>query len=157
MFDELSMRRAAEVPGYCGPLADERPEVQEIHIRPFVWAHLLWTCGVRVEELMHSVSHLCRTDDLKAYTSEFSRLETVIRSVLAEYLDMGILRLSKDGLYVLNIPAGLSLATTVACATNSQIPEHAVYDLALFHLPNYEGRIKDARTVNPITSLQAAV
>lgn len=144
MFDEDSLRRAADIPGYCGPLADERPQVQDIHIRPFVWAHLLWTCGVRVEELLHSVSHLCRSDDLKTYTSEISRLEAVVKSVLTEFLDTGILRLRPDGLYVLNIPAGLSLATSVACATNSQIPPHAIYDLALFHLPNHEGQRKDA-------------
>lgn len=112
--------------------------VRDVHIRPFVWGHLLWTCAVRVEELLQSVTHLCQTDDLKTFHDDMPRLEAVVRSVLAEFQEEGLVRCRPDGLYVLNIPTALSKATSVACATNAQLPAHALNDLARFHLPNYE-------------------
>ncbi len=132
MIDEESLRLASDVPGYCGPLADNRPRVNLARARPFLWAILLWSGAVRREELTAALGVLAPTDDLRTgifdalhgdLDEDRNRLELVADEVLGEELAAKTLRLRPDGLYVLTL-AGLSRAISAACTLNAQLPDH---------------------------------
>ena len=137
MFDEESLRSAAEVPGYCGPLADQRPPVSLPVLRPFVWSILLFMGGVRSHEVATSIAHLCSEDDLRCLDDETTPLENAVSAVLAEFVERGTVRLNEFGVYVLDDnPNCLRRATSICCTLDAQLPPHLLNDLAKSFLPN---------------------
>lgn len=146
MIDEDSLRRAEEVPGYCGPLADDRPRVTHPRARAMLWAILLWRGGVRREEMLASMGHLCPTSDTRigeeavfdalngVWDDDRSRLELVTDEVLGEAVAEGLLRYRSDGLYVLTL-ASLQKAIAVTCTLNAQLPDHLLTEQVMAQLP----------------------
>jgi hypothetical protein len=149
VFDEETLRSAAEIPGYCGPLADERPTINLAILRPFVWSILLWFGGVRTHEIASCVCHLANTDDLKCSESDLTPLEEMVLAVMNEFIQRETVRLNDEGVYVLNVPACLSQATSVVCLLDAQLPPHLLNDLAKHHLPHGKhGTATDATAPN---------
>lgn len=144
MIDEDTLRRAEDVPGYCGPLADDRPRVTHPRVRPFVWAIALVSTGVRREELLASMGHLFPTSDLRVgevsdalggnWDDDRSRLELVVDEVLGEMVAEGLLRYREDGLYVLTL-ASLKKAISIVCTLNAQLPDHLLNEQVMAKLP----------------------
>lgn len=151
MFDEESLRSAAELPGYCGPLADDRPLVNLAILRPFVWSVLLWFGGVRSHEVASCVCHLANLDDLKCTDTDQTPLEEMVAAVLREFEERGTVRLNADGVYVLNVPSCLSQTTSVVCLLDAQLPPHLLNDLAKHHLPHGQ-RQTDATATDTFAS-----
>lgn len=143
MIDEDSLRRAEDIPGYCGPLADDRPRVTHARARPLLWGILLWCGGVRREELLASMAHLCPVDDTRLgvfdalygdLDEDRSRLELVVDEVLGEEVANGRLRYRADGLYVLTLKA-TQLSISLACQLNAQLPDHLLTEQVQNQLP----------------------
>ncbi len=151
MFDEDSLRSAAELPGYCGPLADDRPLVNLAILRPFVWSVLLWFGGVRTHEIASCVCHLANLDDLRCSDDDRTPLEEMVAAVMSEFVERKTVRLNADGVYVLNVPECLSQTTSVVCLLDAQLPPHLLNDLANHHLP-YGQQGKNAVTTAPFAN-----
>lgn len=145
MFDEQSIRQASEAPGYCGPLADDRPHITVAWIKPFIWAVLLYRSAVRRDEVLACLAPLVPTDDLRCgvfdsllgYEREDRNLlELRLDAALADEVEAKRLRYnSQKDLYVLTGDEGKRAAISCACSMNSQLPFHLLDEDAMAQLP----------------------
>lgn len=143
MIDEETLRLASDVPGYCGPLSDDRPRVTVARARPFLWAVLLWRGAVRREELVALLSILAPTDDLRLgvfdalhgqLDEQRNRLEVTADWALGEEVGAGRLRVRSDDLYVLTLE-GLTQAIAATCTLNAQLPDHLLTEQVKAQVP----------------------
>ena len=129
MFDEETLRSISDLPGYCGPLADSRPNATAANVRPFVWAYVLFTGGVTHSDIVRAMDGLCNADDVIRYEPD-SRLDQIVQSVLTEFVSRGYLELNSKGTYKLLAPSCLQKTMSVVCVLNSSLPDHLLGDLA---------------------------
>ncbi|WP_424175341.1 hypothetical protein [Vulcanococcus sp.] len=145
MFDEASLRQACETPGYCGPLADDRPHITVAWVKPFIWAILLYRGGIRRDELLACLTPLVPTDDLRCgvfdsllglQRDDRNLLELRIDEAIAEEVEAGSLRYNDArDLWVLTGGEGKRTAISCACTMNSQLPFHLLDEEAMAQLP----------------------
>lgn len=145
MFDEQSIRQASEAPGYCGPLADDRPHITVPWIKPFIWAVLLYLNAVRRDEVLTCLASLVPTDDLRCGVFDsLLGVEREDRNLLELRLDAALADLveakqlvydAEKDLYVLTGDEGKRTAISCACSMNSQLPFHLLDADALAQLP----------------------
>lgn len=158
MFDEETLRSAAEIPGYCGPLFDDRPRLSTAKLRPIVWGILLGWGAVRPHEVCTSIAHLCNEDDLRCVDDDSTPLETLVLAVLSDFGARGVVRINADGLYVLNVPNCLSQVLSICCLLDAELPPHLLNDLAKHYLAHGKPRQgTDAEAPSPLAGSPQAV
>lgn len=122
-------------PGTTGSLVEDQPRLTTAHIRPFVWAILMFRTGVSCWEVVNAVSAVCSTEDLKIddYDEDArTQLEICVEEVLAEMTLEGLLRYNEEkDVWVLsyshkNVPTVIKAVAGV----NGSMPSHFLLDMA---------------------------
>lgn len=114
---------------------DVTPRITPARVRPFVFAILLLRAAVRAEEVIASLAPHAHPDDLRDFSEvddeeQGTGLEICVARTLQELVDVEILRLRGDGLFVLTSNrAALARAISVVAATDGQLPDHLLSDL----------------------------
>lgn len=115
---------------------EESPRITSARVRPFIFSILLLCGGVRAGEVEANIAPLAHPDDIRAWETDATRLQLVIAYTLEDLVKKEILRRRDDGLFVL---ASTSTATTTAisvtAATDGQLPDHLLADMARHHYP----------------------
>lgn len=131
MFDQDSLTRASELPGYLGPLAESHPSITRAWITPFIWANLLYLGQVRACELEGQLSQIVPTDDLRvgacALTGcddeNLNKLQIRLDEALAQEVAAGrIVYDEASDHYRISGHDGLRMAISAVCTFNSQLP-----------------------------------
>lgn len=133
MFDQESLIKASELPGYLGPLADSRPRLTRAWVMPFIWANLLYVGEVRACEIEGQLSQVVPTDDLRSGADtisgatdddERSQLQVHLDDALAEEVAAHRITYNKDTdtYKIAETSEGQRMAISAACTFNSQLP-----------------------------------
>ena len=81
----MTEEEALMAPGTTGLLWDETPALHTAHVRPFVWAVLMYRGACRPSEVVAAISQVCSVEDLKAgmddEEDERSHVEIVVESL----------------------------------------------------------------------------
>ena len=136
----MDIYEAEMCPGTTGLLIDETPPLSTAHVRPFVWAVLLYRGATTVHEVVHAVSAICSTEDLKIANWEDadeednrSWAEYCVESVLGEMVAEGLCRYNYDkDIWVLDVGANKRNVPTVIAAVstlNARMPKHFLLDM----------------------------
>lgn len=136
----MNMLEAEMAPGTTGLLIDETPPLSTAHVRPFVWAVLLYRGAATVHEVVHAVSAICSTEDLKIANwdeadeeDDRSWAEYCVESVLGEMVAEGLCRYNWDkDIWVLDVGANKRNVPTVIAAVstlNARMPQHFLLDM----------------------------
>lgn len=136
----MDIYEAEMCPGITGLLIDETPPLSTAHVRPFVWAVLLYRGATTVHEVIHAVSAICSTEDLKIANWDDadedetrSWAEVCVEEVLGEMIAEGLCRYNEEkDLWVLdvgankrNVPAVIAAVSTL----NARMPKHFLLDM----------------------------
>lgn len=136
----MDIDQAEMCPGTTGLLIDETPPLTTAHVRPFVWAVLLYRGAASVHEVVHAVSAICGTEDLKIANwdeadeeEERSWAEYCAEKVLGEMVAEGLCRYNWDkDIWVLDVGANKRNVPTVIAAVstlNARMPQHFLLDM----------------------------
>ena len=136
----MDIDQAEMCPGTTGLLIDETPPLSTAHVRPFVWAVLLYRGAATVHEIVHAVSAICGTEDLKIANwdeadeeEERSWAEYCAEKVLGEMVAEGLCRYNWDkDIWVLDVGANKRNVPTVIAAVstlNARMPQHFLLDM----------------------------
>lgn len=110
------------------------PRINSARVRPFVWSVLLLRGAVRIEEIVSSISPHAHPDDLRSWEQEEATLNHTVRATLDEMVEHNILRLGREGLYVLsNTPEASRRAISVTSTVNGQLPDHMLAEMGRNH------------------------
>jgi hypothetical protein len=113
---------------------DVTPRINPARVRPFVWSVLLLRSAVRIEEIVSSISPHAHPDDLRSWEQEEATLNCTVRATLDEMVQHNILRLGREGLYVLsNAPEASRRAISVTSTVNGQLPDHMLAEMGRTH------------------------
>lgn len=138
----MNMLEAEICPGTTGLLIDETPALTTAHVRPFVWAVLLYRGAATAHEVVHAVSAVCSSEDLKIANWEDADeeddrnwAEFCVEEVLGEMTAEGLCRYSYErDLWVLavgenkqNVPKVIAAVATL----NAQMPKHFLLDMEI--------------------------
>lgn len=111
-------------------LFDVTPRINAARVRPFVWSVLLLRSAVRIEEIVSSISPHAHYDDLRGWDEYDSTLTKIVRATLDEMVTHNILRVGKDGLFVLsNTPEAARKAISVTSTVDGQLPDHMLAEM----------------------------
>ena len=111
-------------------LFEVTPRINPARVRPFVWSVLLLRSAVRIEEIVSSISPHAHPDDLRSWEQEEATLNHTVRATLDEMVHHGVLRLGREGLYVLsNTPEASRRAISVTSTVNGQLPDHMLAEM----------------------------
>ena len=145
MFDQDSLTRASELPGYLGPLAESHPSITRAWITPFIWANLLYLGEVRACELEGQLSQIVPIDDLRvgawdALTGrddvDRNKLQIRLDEALAEEVAAGrIVYDEASDHYRISDGDGLRMAISAVCTFNSQLPFQLLDSQAALQVP----------------------
>ena len=115
-------------------LFEVTPRINAARVRPFVWSVLLLRSAVRIEEIVSSISPHAHPDDLRCWDEDESTLTQIVRATLDEMVTHNILRVGKDGLFVLsNTPEASRRAISVTSTVNGQLPDHMLAEMGRTH------------------------
>jgi hypothetical protein len=115
-------------------LFEVTPRINAARVRPFVWSVLLLRSAVRIEEIVSSISPHAHPDDLRCWEEDESTLHQIVRDTLDEMVIHNILRVGREGLYVLsNTPEASRRAISVTSTVNGQLPDHLLAEMGRTH------------------------
>ncbi len=115
-------------------LFEVTPRINAARVRPFVWSVLLLRSAVRIEEIVSSISPHAHPDDLRCWEEDESTLHQIVKATLDEMVTHNILRVGKDGLFVLsNTPEASRRAISVTSTVNGQLPDHMLAEMGRTH------------------------
>ena len=115
-------------------LFEVTPRINAARVRPFVWSVLLLRSAVRIEEIVSSISPHAHPDDLRSWEQEEATLNHTVRATLDEMVQQNILRVGREGLYVLsNTPEASRRAISVTSTVNGQLPDHMLAEMGRNH------------------------
>ena len=122
--------------GMIGSLTtfDSTPRINSARVRPFIWSVLLLRSAVRPEEIISSIAPHAHPDDLRSWEDDDTTLDTIVRLTLDEMVKHDILRVGREGLYVLsNTPEASRRAISVTSTVNGQLPDHMLAEMGRNH------------------------
>ncbi len=115
-------------------LFEVTPRINPARVRPFVWSVLLLRSAVRIDEIVSSISPHAHPDDLRCWEGDESSLYLTVEATLDEMVKHNILRLGREGLYVLsNTPEASRRAISVTSTVNGQLPDHLLAEMGRSH------------------------
>lgn len=115
-------------------LFEVTPRINAARVRPFVWSVLLLRSAVRIEEIVSSISPHAHPDDLRCWEQDDATLNRIVREALDEMVAHNILRVGRDGLYVLaDTPEASRKAISVTSTVNGQLPDHMLAEMGRNH------------------------
>lgn len=145
MFDQDSLTKASELPGYLGPLAESHPSITTAWVRPFIWANLLYLGQVRACEIEGQLAQVVPTDDLRLGAwdvlaghddDDRSKLQIRLDEALAEEVAAGRIVYDDDSdHYRICDGDGLRMAISAVCTFNSQLPFQLLDSQAALQVP----------------------
>jgi len=131
----FTLEESEIAPGTVGALIEDIPKLTTAHIRPFVWATLMYRTGVASWEVVSAVSAVCSLDDTRIDDyddQDRTWLEICVDEVLAEMTFEGLLRYNAEkDLWVLaytlsNVPTVIKAVSGV----NGSMPKHFLLEMA---------------------------
>ena len=128
----------ADIGGMVGVIHtyEVTPRVNPARVRPFVYSILLLRGGVRADEVEATIAPHAHPDDVRCWDFDATQLQLVIAYTLEDLVKKEILRRSDDGLYVFaTTAAATTTAISVTAATDGQLPDHLLADMARHYYP----------------------
>ena len=131
----FSIHESEIAPGTTGAMIEDQPKITTAHVRPFVWAILMFRTGVSCWEVINALSAVCSTEDTKIddYDDDARTwLEICVEEVLAEMTIEGLLRYNEEkDVWVLaysakNVPTVIKAVSGV----NGSMPNHFLLEMA---------------------------
>ena len=131
----MTEEEALMAPGTVGLLWDETPELTAAHVRPFVWAILMYRGACRPSEVEAAIAQVCSVEELKTELyddgdEELTRVEYLVGQVMAEFIAEGLCRYNDEkDIWVLTAKDVTKLIN-VAAAIDGQLPKHVLQEVA---------------------------
>ena len=132
----FSIEEAEMCPGTVGAvLFDDQPRLTAAHVRPFVWAILLYRGAVHSWEVVNALSAVCSIEDMKEMDEdedERTWAEACTDEVLAEMLIEGLLDYNEaKDIWVLRYSnAAVPQVIKAVAGVDGQMPKHFVVEMA---------------------------
>lgn len=135
MFFGFQVTDSEDCPGTTGLLVDNNPLLTAAHVRPFVWAILLYRGAVHSWEVVNALSAVCSTADMKIVDDDDddrTMVEICVDTVLAEMIIEGLIRYNEEkDIWVLeydsnNVPTVIKAVSGVG----GSMPKHFLLDMA---------------------------
>lgn len=131
----MDLYEAELAPGTTGALIEDTPQLTTAHVRPFVWAVLLYRGAVHSWEVVNSLSAVCSVEDMKTHDEdedERTWAEVCVDTVLAEMTIEGLLEYSEDkDLWVLRYsPYAVPTVIKAVAGVNGRMPQHFLLEMA---------------------------
>tara|TARA_B100002051_G_scaffold226324_1_gene222017 strand:- start:23 stop:478 length:456 start_codon:yes stop_codon:yes gene_type:complete len=131
----MNIEESEMAPGTVGLLFDETPELNTAHVRPFVWAVLMYRGACRPSEVEAAIAQVCSVEELKTEVyddgdEEMTRVEYLVGQVMAEFIAEGLCRYNDEkDLWVLTA-RDVTKLINVATAVDGQLPKHVLQEVA---------------------------
>lgn len=130
----MTEEEALMAPGTTGLLWDETPALHTAHVRPFVWAVLMYRGACRPSEVVAAISQVCSVEDLKAgmddEEDERSHVEIVVDEVMGDMIAEGLCRYNEEkDLWVLTAN-NVTKLINVTTAIDGSLPHHVLQEVA---------------------------
>lgn len=123
-------------PGTTGVLIEEQPRLTHAHVRPFVWAVLLYRGAVHSWEVVNALSAVCSIEDMKISDDnddddDRTWAEIVVNEVLGEMVVEGLLEYSDDkDIWVLRYNSkNLPTVLTAVSGIDGRMPQHFLLEM----------------------------
>ena len=131
----FQIEEAEECPGTTGLLIDNTPPLTVAHVRPFVWAILLYRGAVHSWEVVNALSAVCGLFDMKIADhdeDDRTRSEICVDTVLAEMIIEGLLRYNEEkDIWVLEYdPGNVPTVIKAVSGVNGSMPKHFLLEMA---------------------------
>ena len=131
----FTLEEAEMAPGTTGAVFDETPRLTTAVVRPFVWAVLMFRTAIKSHEVVHALSAVCSTEDLKIDDyDEDGRTwaEICVDEVLGEMTSEGLLRYnSEKDFWVLRYsPVNVPTVIKAVAGVNGRMPSHFQLEMA---------------------------
>tara|TARA_B100001173_G_scaffold271711_1_gene249830 strand:- start:3302 stop:3724 length:423 start_codon:yes stop_codon:yes gene_type:complete len=131
----FQVKDSEDCPGTTGLLVDNTPRLTSAHVRPFVWAIILYRGAVHSWEVVNALSAICSTADMKISDDDDddrTTAEICVDTVLAEMIIEGLLRYNekKDVWVLVYSPNNVSTVIKAVAGVNGTMPQHFLLDMA---------------------------
>jgi hypothetical protein len=131
----FSIQESEIAPGTTGALMEDQPKLTTAHVRPFVWATLMYRTGVHSWEVVNALSAICSTQDTKIDDfdeDERTWLEICVDTALAEMVIEGLLRYNekKDVWVLAYSPSNVPTVIKAVSGVNGSMPKHFLLEMA---------------------------
>lgn len=139
----MTEHEAEMAPGTVGLLWDETPELTVAHVRPFVWAILMYRGACRPSEVEAAIAQVCSVEELKTELyddgdEELTRVEYLVGQVMAEFIAEGLCRYNFDkDIWVLTA-SNVTKLINVATAVDGTLPKHVLQEVAAAKPKSYD-------------------
>lgn len=122
-------------PGTTGALLEDQPRITTAHVRPFIWAVLMYRSGVHSWEVVNALSAVCSTADTKIddYDDDSRTwLEICVEEVLGDMTAEGLLRynIEKDVWVLAYNPTNVPTVIKAVAGVNGSMPSHFLLEMA---------------------------
>ncbi len=131
----FTLEQAELAPGTVGAVFDDTPKLTTALVRPFLWAVLMFRTAIKSHEVVHALSAVCSTEDLKIdEDDEEGRTwaEICVDEVLGEMTSEGLLRYnSEKDFWVLRYSrANVPTVIKAVAGVNGRMPSHFQLEMA---------------------------
>lgn len=125
-------------PGTTGSaiMFDDQPRLNQAHVRPFVWAILLYRGAVHSWEVVNALSAVCSAEDMKIaeendLDDDRTWAEVVTNEVLAEMVFEGLLDYNEEkDIWVLRYSnAAVPTVIKAVAGVNASMPKHFIMEM----------------------------
>ena len=132
----FTIEEAEIAPGTVGVMFDDQPRLTHAHVRPFVWAVLLYRGAVHSWEVVNALSAVCSAEDMKIaeendLDDDRTWAEVVTNEVLAEMVFEGLLDYNEDkDIWVLRYSnAAVPTVIKAVAGVNASMPKHFIMEM----------------------------
>lgn len=132
----FSIEEAEIAPGTVGVLMEDTPKLTTAHVRPFVWAILLYRGAVHSWEVVNALSAVCGVDNMRIsddydLDEERNQAEICTDTVLAEMVLEGLLEYNEEkDIWVLRYSNTATPTVIKAVAgVNGSMPKHYILEM----------------------------
>ena len=132
----FSIEEAEIAPGTVGVLMEDTPKLTTAHVRPFVWAILLYRGAVHSWEVVNALSAVCGVDNMRIsddydLDEERTQAEISVDTVLAEMVLEGLLEYNEDkDIWVLRYsPQATPTVIKAVAGVNGSMPKHYILEM----------------------------
>ena len=132
----FSLEEATICPGTLGAMIEDQPRLTQAHVRPFVWAVLLYRGAVHSWEVVNALSAVCSVDDMRIAEDndpedDRSWAEVVTEEVLGEMVLEGLLDYNDEkDIWVLRYSTPvLPKVLTAVAGVNGRMPQHFLLEM----------------------------
>ena len=133
----FSIDEAEMAPGTVGVLVEDTPRLNTAHVRPFVWAILLYRGAVHSWEVVNALSAVCGVDNMRTpddcdLDEERTHAEICTDEVLGEMVLEGLLEYSEEkDIWVLRYSApSVPAVITAVAGVDGTMPKHYLLEMA---------------------------